>query len=198
MALPLIPFAVPAGMMAVRLAGKWVLRKITKRKGRKKVFSKETGDKLKDKAKKVGRKNAKKEAHQPEGPKTKLSRRMGGNRQAERPINGKLSKAINKRSTVKQFKSAAAFNKKRAIDTDDRLRSKVMELLDEKTMTPKNFAIQKKANLRNDPARLARKQEENAVKTEKELDALKKDIKAGQKKRKRKRELKDDAKRRRN
>lgn len=198
MALPLIPFAVPAGMMAVRLAGKWVLRKIMKRKGRKKVFSKKTGDKLKDKAKKVGRKNAKKEAHQPEGPKTKLSRRMGGNRQSERPINGKITKAINKRADINQSKKASANNKKRAIDTEDRVKRKVMELLDEKTMTPKNFAIQKKANLRNDPARLARKQEENAVKTEKELDALKKDIKAGQKKRKRKRELKEDSKRRRN
>ena len=97
MALPLIPFAVPAGMMAVRLAGKWVLRKITKRKGRKKVFSKETGDKLKDKAKKVGRKNAKKEAHQPEGPTTKRFRKSGKNLQGHRPINGKLKKAINKK-----------------------------------------------------------------------------------------------------
>ena len=36
MALPLIPFAVPAGMMAVRLAGKWVLKKLAKRSAKKK------------------------------------------------------------------------------------------------------------------------------------------------------------------
>ena len=32
-----IPFLVPAGMMAVRVAGKWVLKKIAKRAARKKL-----------------------------------------------------------------------------------------------------------------------------------------------------------------
>ena len=36
MALPLIPFAVPAGMMAVRLAGKWILKKLAKRSAKSK------------------------------------------------------------------------------------------------------------------------------------------------------------------
>ena len=193
-----IPFAVPAGMMAVKIAGKWILKKIAKRTARQKVLSAEIKKKLKKKAEKVGRKNAKKEAHQPEGPKTKMSRQSGGNRQAERPISGKLTKALNKRADIDQSKRASAYNKKRVFDTEDEVRRKVMELLDEKTMTPKNFAIQKKANARYDPAHLARKQEQNAAKGEKELDKIKKEVKEGQQKRRRKRELKEDVKRRRN
>jgi|TARA_R110000751_G_C13591329_1_gene461077 hypothetical protein len=193
-----IPFAVPAGMMAVKIAGKWILKKIAKRTARQKVLSAEIKKKLKKKAEKVGRKNAKKEAHQPEGPKTKMSRQSGGNRQAERPISGKLTKALNKRVDIDGYKKSSAYNKRRAIDPEDRIKSKVMELIDEKTMNPKNFAIQKKANIRNAPARLARKQEQNAAKGEKELDKLKQEIKEGQQKRRRKRKLKQDAKRRRN
>ena len=184
--------------MAVRIGGKWVLKKIAKRLARKKILGKKTGKELKKKAEKIGRKSAKKEAHKPEGPKTKVSRQAGGNRQLERPITGKLTKAINKRAEVRQLKKSSSANKKRAFDTEDRVKRKAMELIDEKTMAPKNFAIQKKANARLDPARLARTQEKNAVKAEKELDKIKKEIKADLKKRKRKRELKEDAKRRRN
>jgi len=40
-----IPFLVPAGMMAVRIGGKWVLRKIVQRAARK---AKEEAKKIKD------------------------------------------------------------------------------------------------------------------------------------------------------
>ena len=52
-----IPFLVPAGMMAVRIGSRWVLKKIAKRIARKKVLSEKLGKKLKQKAKKQHKKN---------------------------------------------------------------------------------------------------------------------------------------------
>ena len=53
------PFLIPAGMMAVKIGGKWILKKIAKRKARKKVLSPKTKKAILKKATKQEKKRLK-------------------------------------------------------------------------------------------------------------------------------------------
>ena len=59
------PFLIPAGMMAVKIGGKWILKKIAKRKARKKVLSPKTKKAILKKATKQEKKRLKEKATPP-------------------------------------------------------------------------------------------------------------------------------------
>ena len=90
-----IPFLVPAGMMAVRVAGKWVLKKIAKRLARRTRLKPKTEKTLKKKAAKQGRKLQKKKAQEPVyNLREKMLRRDNRTMANIDPVNKKLTKTI--------------------------------------------------------------------------------------------------------
>ena len=103
------PFLIPAGMMAVKIGGKWILKKIAKRKARKKVLSPKTKKAILKKATKQEKKRLKEKATPPFKEKQfnkkwqrdleKKADEFGG----EKPLNPELAKKL-KAHTAKKRK----------------------------------------------------------------------------------------------
>ena len=105
------PFLIPAGMTALKIGGKWVLKKLAKRKARKKVLSDKTKKAVLKKATKQEKKRLKEKATPPFKEKqfskkwqrdlAKKADEFGG----EKPLNPELAKKL-KAHTIKKRKRA--------------------------------------------------------------------------------------------
>ena len=190
-----VPFLVPAGMIAVRVAGKWVLKKIAKRLARRTRLKPKTEKTLKKKSTKLGRKVQKKKAQDPVYNLREKGLRRFGNKTSANvdPVNKKLTKTLRKDQDKRSFKEAADKHHEnvKRMHTDKNYRTEVLSneianvLIGGKRgeYLPTTW----RDNMRREEKQLA-----NEVKKEKKQ--LKKSIQ----KRKRTRELTKDAKRRRN
>jgi len=113
-----IPFLVPAGMIAIRIGSRWVLKKIAKRIARKKVLSDKTKKALLKKASKQEKKRLKEKATPPFKEKqfTKSWQRNLAQRadefSGEKPLNPALAKklkahVLKKRTRVRKLTADA-------------------------------------------------------------------------------------------
>ena len=103
-----VPFLVPAGMIAVRVAGKWVLKKIAKRLARRTRLKPKTEKTLKKKSTKLGRKVQKKKAQDPVyNMREKMLRRDNRTMANIDPVNKKLTKTLRKSAERKGYIQAA-------------------------------------------------------------------------------------------
>ena len=103
-----VPFLVPAGMIALRIGGKWVLKKIAKRIARKKVLSDKTKKAVLKKATKQEKKRLKEKATPPFKEKQfnkkwqrdleKKADEFGG----EKPLNPELAKKLKAHTAKKR------------------------------------------------------------------------------------------------
>jgi hypothetical protein len=190
-----IPFLVPAGMIAVKVAGKWVLKKIAKRLARRTRLKPKTEKALKKKSTKQGRKVQKKKTQDPVYSKREKHYRKNMNRTRDSfdPVNKKLTKTLIKDRDRQTFKTLA--DKKhedvKRMHTDKKYRDEVMSN-EIANMTSGGKRGEYLPTTYRDRARRDVKELTNEIKKEKEQ--LKKSIQ----KRKRTRELTEDAKRRRN
>ena len=102
------PFLIPAGMTALRIGGKWVLKKIAKRIARKKVLSDKTKKAVLKKATKQEKKRLKEKATPPFKEKqfskkwqrdlAKKADEFGG----EKPLNPELAKKLKAHTAKKR------------------------------------------------------------------------------------------------
>ena len=92
-----IPFLVPAGMMAVRIGSKWVLKKIAKRLARRTRLKPKTEKTLKKKAAKQGRKLQKKKGTPPFAKEVSKEAR-------KRPVNPALKEGLKAGEDLKREK----------------------------------------------------------------------------------------------
>jgi hypothetical protein len=177
-----VPFLVPAGMMAVKVAGKWLLKKLAKRT-RKKVLSKETNEKLKKKAEKIGRKNAKKEGTPPFAKEASKEARKG-------PINPALTEGLKAGKDLKREKD---FLK----GVEDRIAKNISQRKPGQPGEGKPRSKRRKDVTAFD-RRSIKVTDKAMKKAAEEVGKNAKEAKEALKKRKRTRELEEDAKRRRN
>ena len=189
-----IPFLVPAGMMAVRVAGKWVLKKIAKRLARRTRLKPKTEKTLKKKAAKQGRKLQKKKAQEPVyNLREKMLRRDNRTMANIDPVNKKLTKTIIKSVERKGYIQSAEKHHRdvKRLYTDKKFAedSLVKEI--------SNQLIGGKRGQMH-PATWRNNMQRHAEKLRKEIKEEKKKLKKSIKKRKRTRQLKEDVQRRRN
>jgi hypothetical protein len=189
-----IPFLVPAGMIAVKVAGKWVLKKIAKRLARRTRLKPKTEKALKKKSTKQGRKVQKKKTQDPVyNMREKMLRR--GNRTMANidPVNKKLTKTLRKSAERKNTQKAADKHHRdvKRLHTDKKFASDTLVREVSNILIGGKRGQMHPATWRNNMQRQAKKLTEEI---KKEKEQLKKSIQ----KRKRTRELTKDAKRRRN
>ena len=188
-----IPFLVPAGMMAVRIGSRWVLKKIAKRIARKKVLSK---------------KSKKKASRQAD---TQEKKRLKDKTRPARLDSG-VKRAHNRSTRGKNFAHMKVKKNERPITpgrASDPVNKKLKDALDSKTLSKANERLSEQEAIGMAKSRPGSFMHEVHKETFQDLRAeakyfraeakrLKPEIKKELQKRKRKRQLKSDAKRRRN
>ena len=189
-----IPFLVPAGMIAVKVAGKWVLKKIAKRLARRTRLKPKTEKALKKKSTKQGRKVQKKKTQDPVyNMREKMLRRDNRTMANIDPVNKKLTKTLRKSAERKNTQKAADKHHRdvKRLHTDKKFASDTLVREVSNILIGGKRGQMHPATWRNNMQRQAKKLTEEI---KKEKEQLKKSIQ----KRKRTRELTKDAKRRRN
>ena len=189
-----IPFLVPAGMIAVRVAGKWVLKKIAKRLARRTRLKPKTEKTLKKKSTKLGRKVQKKKAQDPVyNMREKMLRRDNRTMANIDPVNKKLTKILRKSAERKGYIQSAEMHHRdvKRLHTDKKFATDTL------VKEVSNILIGGKRGQMH-PATWRNNMQRQAKKLTKEIKKEKEQLKKSIQKRKRTRELTKDAKRRRN
>ena len=189
-----VPFLVPAGMIAVRVAGKWVLKKIAKRLARRTRLKPKTEKTLKKKSTKLGRKVQKKKAQDPVyNMREKMLRRDNRTMANIDPVNKKLTKTLRKSAERKGYTQAAEKHHRdvKRLHTDKKFATDTL------VKEVSNILIGGKRGQMH-PATWRNNMQRQAKKLTKEIKKEKEQLKKSIQKRKRTRELTKDAKRRRN
>ena len=189
-----IPFLVPAGMIAVKVAGKWVLKKIAKRLARRTRLKPKTEKALKKKSTKQGRKVQKKKTQDPVyNMREKMLRRDNRTMANIDPVNKKLTKTLRKSAERKNTQKAADKHHRdvKRLHTDKKFATDTL------VKEVSNILIGGKRGQMH-PAARRNNMQRQAKKLTKEIKKEKEQLKKSIQKRKRTRELTKDAKRRRN
>ena len=189
-----IPFLVPAGMIAVKVAGKWVLKKIAKRLARRTRLKPKTEKALKKKSTKQGRKVQKKKTQDPVyNMREKMLRRDNRTMANIDPVNKKLTKTLRKSAERKNTQKAADKHHRdvKRLHTDKKFATDTL------VKEVSNILIGGKRGQMH-PATWRNNMQRQAKKLTKEIKKEKEQLKKSIQKRKRTRELTKDAKRRRN
>ena len=189
-----IPFLVPAGMIAVKVAGKWVLKKIAKRFARRTRLKPKTEKALKKKSTKQGRKVQKKKTQDPVyNMREKMLRRDNRTMANIDPVNKKLTKTLRKSAERKNTQKAADKHHRdvKRLHTDKKFATDTL------VKEVSNILIGGKRGQMH-PATWRNNMQRQANKLTKEIKKEKEQLKKSIQKRKRTRELTEDAKRRRN
>jgi hypothetical protein len=189
-----IPFLVPAGMIAVKVAGKWVLKKIAKRLARRTRLKPKTEKALKKKSTKQGRKVQKKKTQDPVyNMREKMLRRDNRTMANIDPVNKKLTKTLRKSAERKNTQKAADKHHRdvKRLHTDKKFATDTL------VKEVSNILIGGKRGQMH-PATWRNNMQRHANKLTKEIKKEKEQLKKSIQKRKRTRELTEDAKRRRN